>query len=176
MSLRYNGFCRIRLNGWDNSKGHVPDQTLRSLYSGDDDTRRSGRQLRISTRSWRWPTYHKTWTVCDRGPLSAPFCFPYAFYGLASLKPPTLLPAKTQTMRILSFIPALAALVTAVASVAVPDTCTGSEMKCVSGVGPKRELTQHPSRNLRAMTNAELLRRGLPLNRPVLRRGAIQLL
>ena len=77
-------------------------------------------------------------------------------------------------MRILSFIPALAALVTAVASVSVPSTCTGSEMKCVSDVGTKRDLIQHPSRNLRAVTNAELLRRGLPLNRPMLRRGAVQ--
>ena len=94
--------------------------------------------------------------------------------ALRSLNPPTLLPANTQTMRILSFIPALAALVTAVASVAVPDTCTGSEMKCVSDVGHKRELIQHPSRNLRATTNAELLRRGLPLNRPILRRGAFE--
>ena len=78
-------------------------------------------------------------------------------------------------MRILSFIPALAALVTAVASVAIPDTCNNSEMKCVSNVVPKREFAQHLSRNVRAMTNAELLRKGLPLNRPVLRRGAFDL-
>ena len=77
-------------------------------------------------------------------------------------------------MRIFSFISALAALVTTVVSVSVPDPCTNSEMKCDINVAPKRDFIEHPSRNVRAMTNAELLRRGLPLNRPVLRRGTFE--
>ena len=80
-------------------------------------------------------------------------------------------PAKTQTMRIFSIIPALAALVTAVASVSVYDTCAGSEMRHETHVAPKRGFIEHPSCNVHSMTNAELLRRELPLNRPVLRRG-----
>jgi len=74
-------------------------------------------------------------------------------------------------MRIFSFIPALAALVTAVVAATVPaDGCDGtSELGCATPVAPKRNFL--PSRNGRGLTNAELLRRGLPLNGPVLRRG-----
>lgn len=76
-------------------------------------------------------------------------------------------------MRILSFIPALAALVTAV--MAAPpnkDACQNSEMKCGHNSHPsKRDFLEHPARAVHALTNAELLRRGLPLNNPVLRRG-----
>ena len=74
-------------------------------------------------------------------------------------------------MRIFSIIPALAALVTAFASVSVHDTCTGAEMRREPHVAPKRGFAGHPSRNVHSMTNAELPRRELPLNRPVLRRG-----
>ena len=75
-------------------------------------------------------------------------------------------------MRFFSFIPVLAALVTAVAGVAVPDDCADTEMGCNPHLSAKREFVPHPARdNNRAMTNAELLRRGLPMNYPVLRRG-----
>lgn len=77
-------------------------------------------------------------------------------------------------MRILSFIPVLAALVTAV--VAAPpnkDACHDSEMKCGhDSHSSKRDFLEHPARAVHALTNAELLRRGLPLNNPVLRRGS----
>jgi len=58
-------------------------------------------------------------------------------------------------MRIFSFIPALAAIVTAVAGVAIPDT----------------QGLVLPVRTVRDMTNAERLRRGLPPNSPIMRRG-----
>ena len=57
-------------------------------------------------------------------------------------------------MRIFSLIPVLAVLVTVVA-----------------GVPTKRNLVEYPTRDVHALTNAELLRRGLPLNGPVIRRG-----
>ena len=36
----------------------------------------------------------------------------------------------------------------------------------------KRDFLEHPSRDVQGLTNAELLRRGLPVKNPVLRRGA----
>lgn len=77
-------------------------------------------------------------------------------------------------MRLLSFIPALVALVTAVA--AAPSNsgnCQDSEIKC--GPDPatsKRDFLEHPTRALHGLSNAELLRRGLPLKDPILRRGS----
>ena len=76
-------------------------------------------------------------------------------------------------MRLLSFIPALAALVAAV--VAAPANnggCHDSEIQC--GPDPqtsKRDFLEHPARAVHALTNAELIRRGLPLKNPVMRRG-----
>lgn len=65
-------------------------------------------------------------------------------------------------MRAFSFIPVLAVLVTAVAG--VPTT---------GQVPPtKRNSIEYPARDVYGLTNAELLRRGLPLNGPVIRRGA----
>lgn len=76
-------------------------------------------------------------------------------------------------MRILSLIPALAALVTAVAGVSVArDSCSGSEIGCnPPAAPPKRDFVEPAARDVHALTNAELLRRGLPINSPVLRRG-----
>ena len=74
-------------------------------------------------------------------------------------------------MRILSFIPALAVLVTAVAGAALPagDKC-GSEIECITAQSAaKRDLSEL---DIRGLTNAERLRRGLPLKSPILRRGA----
>lgn len=67
-------------------------------------------------------------------------------------------------MRISSVVAALAVLVTAVAG------CQNSEIGCPANppATDKRDLS---ARNADAFTNAELLRRGLPLNNPVLRRG-----
>jgi len=56
----------------------------------------------------------------------------------------------------------LAVLVTAVAG------CQNSEIGCSPPGSDKRDLSE---RNAGAFSNAELLRRGLPLNNPVLRRG-----
>ena len=75
-------------------------------------------------------------------------------------------------MRFFSFIPVLAALFTAVAGVSVPDDCANTEIGCETYSAAKRGFVEHPARNARAVTNAELLRRGLPINYPVLRRGA----
>lgn len=77
-------------------------------------------------------------------------------------------------MRILSFIPALVALVTAVmAAPSNKDACHDTEMKCGhDSHSSKRDFLEHPARAVHALTNAELLRRGLPLNNPVLRRGS----
>lgn len=87
-------------------------------------------------------------------------------------------------MRILSFIPALAALVTAVAGASVHGEltkrgfsgCHNTEMGCAdyrSHHDHKRDVVEYPTRDVHALTNAELLRRGLPLNNPVMRRGAL---
>lgn len=77
-------------------------------------------------------------------------------------------------MRFFSFIPALAAIVTVVAGAALPvreDNC-GFEMGCEAAqLVTKRDFSQHPSRTVRGLTNAALLRRGLPLKNPVMRRG-----
>jgi len=76
-------------------------------------------------------------------------------------------------MRLFSLIPALAALVTVVAGVSLPrDVCHDSEIKCGLNHDTKRDFTAHPSRDFHALTNAELLRRGLPLKEPVMRRGS----
>jgi hypothetical protein len=80
-------------------------------------------------------------------------------------------------MRLFSLIPTLAILVAAVAGAALPrdvktDNC-GAEAGCeYSGLNLKRDIFEHPSRTVNELTNAELLRRGLPLNNPVMRRGA----
>ncbi|KAF9651403.1 hypothetical protein BDM02DRAFT_867254 [Thelephora ganbajun] len=76
-------------------------------------------------------------------------------------------------MRIFSFIPALAALVAVVAGVALPDddNC-GCEVGCeIAKLATKRDFFEHPVRTIRGLTNAALLRRGLPLKNPILRRG-----
>jgi len=65
-------------------------------------------------------------------------------------------------MRFSSVVAALAVLVTAVAG------CQNSEIGCNPPGSDKRDLSE---RTVGAFTNAELLRRGLPLNNPVLRRG-----
>lgn len=74
-------------------------------------------------------------------------------------------------MRIFSFIPVLAALVTAV--VAAPtDNCGSSEMGCGGNGASKRDFLERPARSGDgSLTNAELLRRGLPPKDPFLRRG-----
>jgi len=64
-------------------------------------------------------------------------------------------------MRIFSFIPALAVLVTAVAGVALPDT---------RGLAWSNNENL-PVRAVRDLTNAERLRRGLPPKSPLMRRG-----
>lgn len=73
-------------------------------------------------------------------------------------------------MRILSFIPTLAALVTAVAGAALPagDKC-GSGIPCSPlQYAAKRDLSEL---DIRGLTNAERLRRGLPPRSPISRRG-----
>ena len=75
-------------------------------------------------------------------------------------------------MRFFALIPVLAALVTAVVGAPAPDDCAGSEIGCGTNVPSKRDFLEHPSRDVRGLTNAELLRRGLPVKNPVLRRGA----
>ena len=74
-------------------------------------------------------------------------------------------------MRFFSFIPILAALFTAVAGVSVPDDCANTEIGCEPHSASKRGFVEHPARNVRAATNAELLLRGLSISYPVLRRG-----
>ncbi|KAF9646479.1 hypothetical protein BDM02DRAFT_3188819 [Thelephora ganbajun] len=76
-------------------------------------------------------------------------------------------------MRVFSFIPALAVLVTAVAGAALPvdDNC-GLEKGCeVAKLAIKHDFFEHPTRTIHGLTNAALLRRGLPLKNPILRRG-----
>lgn len=83
-------------------------------------------------------------------------------------------------MRIFALIPVLAAFVTAIAGAAIPaDASCSSEfdLGCVPGqLANKRYFAEHPTRTVGSFTNAELLRRGLPLNRPVLRRGVFSCL
>lgn len=75
-------------------------------------------------------------------------------------------------MRIFSFVPAFAALITAVAGLALPVDVSCGEMGCDAvQAAHKRHFLEHPARAARSLTNAELLRRGLPLKSPVLRRG-----
>ena len=77
-------------------------------------------------------------------------------------------------MRIFSLIPAVAALVTTVAGVALPrqGDC-GFEIGCdLAQSTSKRDFSgKHAARNDLGLTNAELLRRGLPLKNPIMRRG-----
>ena len=76
-------------------------------------------------------------------------------------------------MRFFSFIPILVALVTVVAGAPAPaDPCADTEIGCGTHVAPKRDFIVHPLRDVGGLTNAELLRRALPLKNPVLRRGA----
>ena len=80
-------------------------------------------------------------------------------------------------MRIFSFIPALIVLATALTSAALPvepgqDNC-GYEVGCeLAQLAAKRDFSGYPTRTARGLTNAALLRRGLPLNKPIMRRGA----
>ena len=75
-------------------------------------------------------------------------------------------------MKFFAILPAIAALVTAVAGASVSRSdCHQSEFGCSVPVPPKREFLDHPARDGHALTNAELLRRGLPLKNPVMRRG-----
>ena len=77
-------------------------------------------------------------------------------------------------MRIFTLIPVLAALATAVAGASLPrrDNCA-SEMGCdIVQARAKRDFShQRFSRSVRGPTNAQLLRRGLPLKDPIIRRG-----
>ena len=80
-------------------------------------------------------------------------------------------------MRIFSLIPALAVLVAAVAGSPFPadsaDGNCGYEIGCeVAQSAAKRDFFEHPTRTVHGLTNAALLRRGLPLKNPVMRRGA----
>lgn len=77
-------------------------------------------------------------------------------------------------MRTFSFIYVLAALVVAVTCASLP-----LDRSCVLGCGlaqleNKRSILERPTLTVRDLTNAELLRRGLPLKYPVLRRGAFE--
>jgi len=79
-------------------------------------------------------------------------------------------------MRIFSFIPTLVALITAVAGSALTreDNC-GAEAGCeVARLASKRNFFEHPTRAAHGLTNAALLRRGLPLKNPIMRRGMLK--
>jgi len=84
-------------------------------------------------------------------------------------------------MRIFSFIPAFAVLATALTGAALPvepgqDNC-GYEVGCeLAQSAAKRDFFEYPTHTARGLTNAALLRRGLPLNKPIMRRGASNLL
>ena len=77
-------------------------------------------------------------------------------------------------MRIFSFITALAALSTAVVGATLPreDNC-GFEIGCeLARLASKRDFSgEHATSTVRGLTNAALLRRGLPLKNPIMRRG-----
>ena len=77
-------------------------------------------------------------------------------------------------MRIFALIPVWAALATAVAGAVLPraGNCA-SEVGCnVIQAPAKRDFSrQRFSRTVRGLTNAQLLRRGLPLKDPIIRRG-----
>jgi len=71
-------------------------------------------------------------------------------------------------MRFFSLLPALAALVTVVAGVALPraEECNSTEMGCdVSQSAAKRDFSG------RGPSNSDLLRRGLAIKNPIMRRG-----
>jgi hypothetical protein len=78
-------------------------------------------------------------------------------------------------MRIFAIIPALAVLATAVSGLSLPrqDNC-GYEVGCdLASQMTKREFSgELPARDLLGWTNAELLRRGLPLKDPIMKRGS----
>ena len=75
-------------------------------------------------------------------------------------------------MKFFAILPALAVLATAVFGASVPASdCSGSELGCETHVPSKREFLDHPTRDGRALINARLLRRGIPLRDPVLRLG-----
>lgn len=79
-------------------------------------------------------------------------------------------------MRGFSFIPVLAALVTAVAGAALPrqgDNC-GYEIGCeLAQLTSKRDFSgdRVARSGASGLTNAALIRRGLPLKSPIMRRG-----
>ena len=70
-------------------------------------------------------------------------------------------------MRIFSLVPVLAALATAVAGVPLPGAAGNFQVLAKRGFSDQRV-----SRSVGGLTNAELLRRGLPPKGPVMRRGA----
>jgi len=78
-------------------------------------------------------------------------------------------------MRIFALVPVLAALATAVAGAALPraDDC-GYEMGCdvAQSISQRDFFGERVARTVPGLTNAELLRRGLPLKDPIMRRGA----
>ena len=76
-------------------------------------------------------------------------------------------------MLIFFLIPALATLATAVTGATLPvEGNCGFEIGCeVAQLATKRDVSGYPSRTVRGLTNAELLRRGLPLKNPIMRRG-----
>ena len=105
--------------------------------------------------------------------LSGPFRIKFPFYasnsGSSAFSPalPQLFLPQPHTMRIFSLVPVLAALATAVAGVPLPRDVGNIQMFA------KRDFSdQRVSRNVGGLTNAELLRRGLPPKGPVMRRGA----
>jgi len=79
-------------------------------------------------------------------------------------------------MRVFSLIPALAVIVTAVAGSALPrEANCGTEAGCEAArfASSKRDFFEHPTRAVHGLTNAALLRRGLPLKSPIMRRGTL---
>ena len=78
-------------------------------------------------------------------------------------------------MRIFSLVSVLAALTTAVAALAVSrDVGCEFEMKCNRQSPAKRDFSSQPvARSDDGLSNAELLRRGLPPKGPVMRRGML---
>ena len=105
--------------------------------------------------------------------------FALAFYSLTRDSPVhhslpyALFTLQSRTMRFFALVPVLAALTTAVAglSLARDDTCSQSEIGC-NPPHAKRDFPDQPvARSVDGLSNAELLRRGLPLRAPVMRRG-----
>ena len=76
-------------------------------------------------------------------------------------------------MRIFSFIPALAALATAVVGVALPGQGDCSFETACEPASKRGFSGEHAARNDPGLTNAALLRRGLPIKKPIMksRRG-----